>query len=187
MDAKMLQEMVEDYVMYLKSKNLARTTINMPINALQLFCESNDIELRWRKIRRMSPQQKKKSGRSAYSTEDIRKMLNFEPKLRNKAILHFMASTGIRVGAITDLRIKHLKNMSDGCMAITVYPDDLEEYTTFLTPEATTILNSYFDKRRSDGELVDDNSPVFREQYAIGMVHAYCSEKQNDTTLGVNC
>jgi len=173
--------------MYLKSKNLARTTINMPINTLQLFCESNDIELRWRKIRRMSPQQKKKSWRSAYSTEDIRKMLNFEPKLRNKAILHFMASTGIRVGAITDLRIKHPKNMSDGCYGNYCLSWWSRRVYYISHPWATTILNSYFDKRRSDGELVDDNSTVFREQYAIGMVHAYCSEKQIDTTLGVNC
>ena len=29
MDRKMLQEMIEDYIMYMKTKGLARTTINM--------------------------------------------------------------------------------------------------------------------------------------------------------------
>lgn len=50
MDNKMLQEMIEDYVMYKKSKGLSRSSLCMPINALQLFCESNDVEIRWKKM-----------------------------------------------------------------------------------------------------------------------------------------
>jgi len=169
MDVKMFQEMVENYVMYLKSKNLSRSSVNMPINALQLFCDSNDVEIRWKKIRRMIPQQKKRSGRDSYTTNDIAKMLSFEPNIRNKAIIHFFAATGIRVGGIPDLKLKHLTKISEECMWIIVYADELEEYTTFLTPEATSILNQYFDKRKSDGEFLNEESPVFREQYVMGI------------------
>jgi integrase/recombinase XerD len=169
MNHKMFQEMVEDYVMYIKSKNLSKSSVSMPINALQLFCDSNDIEIRWKKIRRMIPQQKKRSGKDPYTTENIIQMISFEPNIRNKAIIHFMAASGVRVGAISDLKVKHLTKISDNCMAITVYPDELEEYTTFLTPEATRILEMYFEKRRIDGEFVNNESPIFREQYTFGI------------------
>ncbi len=36
----------------------------------------------------------KRSGSSAYSTEDVKKMLDVTTKIRNKAIIHFMAFTG---------------------------------------------------------------------------------------------
>jgi len=80
MDSKMFQEMVEDYVMFRKSKGRSRTTINSSICSLQLFCETNDIELRWRKIRRLLPPQKKRSGSKAYTTEQVRKVLDFTPE-----------------------------------------------------------------------------------------------------------
>ena len=169
MSNKMLQEMIEDYVMHLKSKGLSRSNVSMPVNALQLFCDSNDVEIRWKKIRRIIPQQKKRSGKDAYSTNDIIKMLSFEPNIRNKAIVHFFAASGVRVGAIPNLKIKHLVKISDDCFAVSVYEDEFEEYTTFLTPEATTILNMYFEKRKSDGEFLNDDSPVFREQYVMGI------------------
>lgn len=169
MDNKMFQEMVEDYVMHLKSKSLSRSSVSMPINALQLFCDSNDVEIRWKKIRRMIPQQKKRSGRNSYTTDDISKMLSFEPNIRNKAIIHFFSASGIRVGGIPDLKLKHLTKISEECIGITVYADEVEEYVTFLTPEATSILNQYFDKRKSDGEFLNEESPIFREQYVIGI------------------
>lgn len=169
MDNKMMQEMVEDYVMHLKTKGLSRSSISMPVNALQLFCESNDVEVRWKKIRRMIPQQKKRTGKDAYTTDEINRMLQFELNIRNKAIIHFMAASGVRVGAIPGMKLKHLKQIDSDCMTVTVYADDLEEYTTFLTPEATKALQSYFEKRKSDGEFLDDESPVFREQYTIGI------------------
>lgn len=169
MNNKMLQEMIEDYVMHLKSKDLSKSSVSMPVNAMQLFCESNDVEIRWKKIRRMIPQQKKKTGKNAYTTDNIAKMLSFEPNTRNKAIIHFMASSGVRVGAIPHLKMKHLREISTDSMAVTVYADDLEEYTTFLTPEATAILNMYHEKRRTDGEFLNDESPVFREQYTMGI------------------
>jgi len=172
MQSKMLQEMIEDYVMYMKSRSLSRSSINTPINALQLFCESNDVDIKWKKIRRMAPQQKKRTGKKAYSTKDIQNMLKFEPKLRNKVIIHILTSTGIRVGAIIDIKVGHLAKMPDGCMAVTIYEGDIEEYTVFLTPEATEMLSLYLNKRKANGELLDNNSPLIREQYFMAVSKA---------------
>ena len=169
MNPKMLQQMVEDYVMMLKSKGLRRNTIYSPISAIQLFCETNDIIINWKKIKRLLPRQEKPLGSGAYTTEHVAKMIKFTPDLRARAIIHFLAATGVRVGAMPELRIKHIKEMSEGCKAVIVYPGDKEEYISFLTPEASKTLDEYLDKRRNDGEYLNEESPLFRQKYQIGI------------------
>ena len=169
MDSKMLQEMVEDYVMFRKSNGRSRTTINSSICSLQLFCETNDIELRWRKIRRLLPPQKKRSGSKAYTTEQVRKVLDFTPNIRNKAIIHFIAASGVRIGALPDLKIKHTREMPLGCKSVIIYSDEKEEYTAFLTSEASKALDAYLEKRSRDGEQLKPDSPLFRQNYQIGI------------------
>jgi integrase/recombinase XerD len=141
MDPKMLQVMVEDNVMEKKKEGKSRSTIQTTIQSLELFCDANDMMVNWKKIRRMMPPKKKRTGSKAYTTKHVAKMLEATTDLRNKAIIHFLASTGCRIGALPELRIKHIKNMPDGCKAVTIYPDDLEEYLTFLTPATLTAPN----------------------------------------------
>jgi len=169
MDKMMLQRMVEDYVMEKKNQGLARSTIKTPVSALELFCDTNDISINWKKIHRLLPAQEKKSGSKAYTTKHIQKMLYATTDLRNKAIIHLMASSGVRIGALPEMKIKHVKVMRDDCKVVTVYPDDKEEYFTFLTPEASGALDEYLNKRASDGETLDPDSPLFRQSYTIGI------------------
>lgn len=169
MNSKMLQEMIEDYVMEQKSQGKARSTIKTPVSALELFCDANDLAINWKKINRLLPSQLKKSGSKAYSTEQIQKMIQSTTDLRNKAIIHFIASSGVRIGALPGLKIKHVRNMPLGCKAVVVYSGDVEEYVTFLTPEASKSLDDYLEKRKSDGEYLDPEHPLFRQTYAIGI------------------
>jgi len=165
----MLQEMIEDYVMEKKKQDLTRSTIKTPISSLELFCDANDVSINWKKINRLLPAQQKKSGSKAYSTKQVQKMLLATTSLRNKTIIHFMASSGVRVGALTELKLKHIRNMPLGCKAITVYPDDKEEYFTFLIPEASKVLDDYLEKRTHDGEHLEPDSPLFRQDYSLGI------------------
>ena len=172
MDAKMLQIMIEDYVMEKKSQGKARSTIKTPLGALELFCDTNNLMLNWKKIRRLLPPQKKKSGSKAYTTQQVRKILEFTPDLRNKAIIHFIAASGVRIGALPELQIKDISEMQDGCKSITVYRGEKEEYVTFLTPEASKILDEYLARRQKDGEYLEPESPLFRSKYAIAIAKA---------------
>lgn len=165
---KELQERVEDYVMERKGLGKSRSTIKMVLSALELFYDANDVEIRWKKIRRMLPAQKKKTGAKAYSTEQVQILLDHSLDLRNKALIHFLASTGVRIGAITTMRIGHVADYKNNCKIVTVYSGDIEEYTTFLTPEASAILDRYLEKRQNDGEVLSPEHPLFRDQYSIG-------------------
>src|SRR5437667_122395 len=102
-----LQEMIEDYVLYLKN-SVSPNSLQTMIAPIELFVSLNDRILNWKKIKKLFPATVKKAGAEAWSTEDIKKMLEFTPSKRNKTIIQFMASTGCRSGAISDLTMNHI-------------------------------------------------------------------------------
>jgi len=161
-----LQIMMEDYVMHLK-KTMSPNGINLPIAAVKAFLDCNDVELRWSKIKRLKPARIKKTGREAWLTDEISKMLSFTTELRTKTLVHFIASSGIRIGALEDIKIKHIKPVED-CKSVLVYDGTTEEYVTFLTPEASLMFDDYLQKRESDGERLTPESPAFRSSYQLG-------------------
>ena len=159
-----LQIMAEDYVLYLRTK-VSPNTIPTPMYAIQTFLETNDIELKWKKIRRLYPAKIKLSGRKAWSTSEVQRILSFTSNRKQKALVHFLASTGVRVGAIPDLRLKHIEDIGDGCKSILVYAESTEEYYTFLTSEASQSLDDYLKQRQTSGEKLSSESPVFTTKY----------------------
>jgi len=95
-----------------------------------------------------------------------------ERSVRKRAMILFLASTGIRPGGLIDpvLRMKHLVWMADPanpirnpefCYAIKIYDLSKEGYWAFLTPEASKTLQRYFDSRKRTGEEITSESPVF--------------------------
>lgn len=170
-EQKKLQIMVEDYVMHLKTR-ISPNSFHSPMGALQSFLEINDISLNWKKIRRLIPEAVKKSGLRGYTDAEIRKMLEFALNRRAKALIHFFASSGVRIGAFDKMEIKQIIEMPEGCKAVVVYPETKDEYWTFLTPEASRALDDYFAERRQDGEHLGPNSPVFRVSYSLGITRA---------------
>jgi len=166
-EKKELQKLVETYVIHLKKK-VSPNTLPSQANAIKTFLEANDIDLNWRKIKRLYPAPVKRSGSSAYSTEVVKKMLDASPQIRNKAIIHFLASSGVRIGALPELQLRHIRDMPLDCKMITVYEDSIEEYQTFLTPEASKALDDYLEQRRKNNEVLNDDTPLFREHYQLG-------------------
>ena len=57
-------------------------------------------------------------------------MLSTITKLRTKALIHFLASTGARPAVIVDpiLRIKHLEDMPQDCKTVKIYDGSREGY-----------------------------------------------------------
>lgn len=160
-----LQKILEDYIIFLKTQNLSPNSFPVMLTGLELFYSMNDRVVNWKKIKKLFPQTIKKSGYKAYDTSHIQLLLKSVTDLRNKAIILFLASTGVRVGAMEELRIKHVKDMPGGCKRVIIYENTKEEYIVFLTPEASTALENSLQKRRNDGENIMSESPLFRDKY----------------------
>jgi len=184
-----LQKILVSYTRHLIKRvsdgDLSANTVPKMFRGIRWLLNSNyrENDIKWKPIEALFPKEVKRSGFKAWTTEQVALMLENTSNLRNKALIHFQASTGARVG-IHDhpLLMKHLTMMEwngHGCYAVLLYADsdetvdekDLRDkqddvqsgdsYWSFLTPEATDYLDRYFLERKRDGESLHSDSPVF--------------------------
>ena len=151
----------------------------------------NDV--RWRPLESLFPPEVRRSGFRAWTTEQIQEMIDRCSGAnisRNKALIHFMASIGGRIGIHEHhLSMKHLIPMSSNdtqnmdCYAVLLYAESDESaeekdyrdsssdvvsgdsYWGFLTPEATKSLKRYHGERQRCGEMLNDDTSIFRNVF----------------------
>jgi len=160
-----VQKLLENWVVSLKKKDLVHNTISTKLNAVELFLDMNDKIWNRKKVRKMLPDSDRLPGGDVpFTTEEISRLKQVAKKLRDIAVIDFLASTGVRPGCFSDpvLRLKHLHDMPDGCKAVMVYDDSIEGYWAFLTPEATQSLNRYLSWRRFNHEELTQESVLFK-------------------------
>lgn len=159
-----IQNFLENWVMNLAEKGLKAHTIRGKLAAVELFLEMSKVSFHKKIIHKLIPSSDYvPGGDKPFTTEDIQQMLKSTTKLRTKALIHFFASTGARPASITDpvLRLKHIEEMPHGCKAVKLYDGSKEGYWAFLTPEASKAFERYINSRKTNGETLDPESPVF--------------------------
>jgi len=170
-----IQEFLEDYVTELKSRNI--TSIRTRLAGPELFFDMNK-KLYYKKIlhRLLPSNDNVMGGNTAYTNEDITKMLSSTFKPRTKAIIHLLASTGIRPGAFDDppFQLKHLEKIED-CYSLKIYDGSKEGYFAFLTPETVEVFNDYFESRKLNGEKLGPESYVFHTYNTKTKLNEYLS------------
>jgi integrase len=102
-----LQSQIIDYIIYLKGQRLSGNSINTRINSIKKFYESNDIDLRWRKIKGYMGSKRRVKKDRPYTYEEIRKILD-KANERERVVIYLLISSGMRIGALNTLKIKHL-------------------------------------------------------------------------------
>ena len=159
-EAKEFQIKVENYLMAIRPR-YHYSSLNAMFSAIQLFCTMNDTLINWKKIRKMFPEKEKPTGDRAYTNDEIRALLDNTKSYRFRALIHLLASSGVRAGAVHEMQLKDLTEMPQGCKALKVYPNTKDEYMTFIGPECVDYLNKYHDERKAHGEKLDENSYLF--------------------------
>ncbi|NND87596.1 MAG: site-specific integrase [Nitrosopumilus sp.] len=146
-----IKQTIKDYVIH-KKESTRRIGVPSPnsynaiMTPIQSFLEMNEIEFSWKTIKNLYPQKIPTSNQLPYTDEDIIEILGATTSRRNKAFIHFLASTGVRVGATPEIRIEDVKGIEDGAV-VSIYRDTTEEYRTCLTPEAYASLKKYLEQR----------------------------------------
>ena len=163
---KDLQILLEDYVMYLKSR-ISPNTIPIYFAPIELFYVMNDKNLNFKKMRKLFPEKVKKGNQRGYTIDEIRSMLDNCVNKRQRSLIALLASSGVRIGAVPDMKIRHMTKINDS-YAIMIYEEATQEDYVFTTPEATSIIDNYLDERRQNGEYLGDDSPLFRSEYQLG-------------------
>jgi integrase len=153
----------------MKATRLAEVYVFGKCAALRHFYDMNDVVLNWRKLTRFQnggmPDTPRAKDR-AYTHEEIQKMLDAgATNTRTRAII-FASIDRIRIGAIHPLRLRNLSKVdSYGLYRVTIYENTSEEYITFCTPEAARAIDSYLELRSRAGEILNQDSPLFRQDF----------------------
>jgi integrase/recombinase XerD len=156
-----VQSLLEVWIKTQKTKRYK--TVSVKLDAIELFFDMNR-KLWYKKIiRKMLPDSDTiPGGDIPFTSEELWKMRCASRHPRDTFLVDLFASTGMRTGAIIDpvLKLKHVAEMSDGCMAIKIYDNSKEGYWAFLSPEATDSYNKYLRWRKYNQEESDDESPL---------------------------
>lgn len=165
-DPKHIQMEVCDFVVYLKKKGLSSASVSTYVAAVNKFYAMNDIVLNWKKIRNFMGEHEKTVEDRPYTHSEIQTIIEHTTP-RNKAIILTMCSGGLRVGAISTLRIKDVEpNDNYGIFKISVYSKSRKSrYFSFCTPECRKSIQSYLDYRKRWGERIGEESPLFRAEF----------------------
>lgn len=165
-----VQELVIKYTKSMRDdpvKKYKRGTIHNRISSVLYFFENNDIELNKRKIRRYYPPDESTNDDRPYSIEEIQRVLSVcDP--RTKAMIYIMLSSGVRIGSLHTMRVGDLIPVSyqgQELYKIRVYARTRDEYYSFVTPEAAKVIDEYLDYRVRCGEILKDESPLFRKHF----------------------
>jgi len=186
-----IQEMIEDYVLHLKNTTHSSTAISL-FWGIKHFFLVNRKKIDWELIYKMLPQRQVKSGTKPWTTKQIQTLLTVAKSKRNKAFIHFLASTGCRIGIFDhDLTMKRLVDVGHGCKAVYFYAGYSDEYFSFLTPEASSFLGDYHQERKNNGEIFDDDTPIFRLTYQLGstpakQMNSACAKKITNRILNTS-
>ncbi len=99
-----LQKILVSYARHLikrvNADDLSANTVPKMFRGIRWLLNSNyrENDIKWKPLEALYPKSVKRSGYKAWDTEQVRLMLENTRHLRNKAIIHFQASTGARVG-----------------------------------------------------------------------------------------
>jgi integrase len=86
---------------------------------------------------------------------------------RMRVVILLLASTGIRIGSLPELRLRNLERINDDYYKLTVYENYNQEYITLCTPECSKAIDNYLDMRSAYGENINSESFLIREQFDI--------------------
>jgi integrase len=116
------------------------------------------------------PEFMKSKKNRAYTHDEIQSLLEISDE-RMRCIILLLASSGIRVGAISDLRLRNIqKVLTDSGFDIhklTVYENTNDEYITFTSNECSRAIDNYLKFRESKGESLNQDSFLIREQFEV--------------------
>ena len=166
-NAKTIENSIISYILQLKKENYSYSTINTRLAAIAHFYTMNDIVINRKKIGKYLGEHIKTIKDRAYTVDEIKKIVD-ACDLKYKIIVTMMASTGCRIGAISNIKISDLIYIKkEKLHQIFFYTNTKEEYYSFCTPECSKYIMEYLEYRERCGEKINHESPLLRNDFTL--------------------
>ncbi len=146
-----------------EQENLSSSSTSLLLASLTHFFSINDVPLNRKKIYKFVGERENKFEYRSYTHDEISRLLSILDE-RGKVAVLIMASTGMRVGGLAEICLKHLQKWKiDNAgirhiYKIIVYAkSSRHRYFTFCSPEAAESIDDYLEMRKRHGEnLIQD-------------------------------
>jgi len=170
-DTRKIEDQITDFITSMKKQGKSFAAIHNYVSAICKYYRTKRVSLDTKHIHDYLPEFRKSKKDRAYSHEEIHRLLDIADE-RMRAVILLLASTGMRIGAIPELRLRNIEKVQSESVygeiyKITVYEGFKEEYTTFCTPECTLAIDNYLKMREGYGEKLNPNSYLIREQFDV--------------------
>jgi site-specific recombinase XerD len=130
----------------------------------------NDVRINKEKLAKFLGESVKKNDDRGYTTLEIKTLLD-NCDLRMKVVVLTLATTGMRIGALCELKLSDVvKIPKQGVYKFTIYKNTNEQSICFCGPECSSYIDSYFEYRSRTGERLDadpEHTPFIREQFDV--------------------
>jgi site-specific recombinase XerC len=179
MDGREIEDKLVEHIKRMAKAGASTASIRLTLSAVRKFFVENRQENRvnWSWLKSRIPRSNGKVKDRDYTKEELVKMWE-QSDIRKKAILSLLM-TGIRKGAIPDLRVGSLSKITEymdkerrqhrfekhHIYKLTVYEGSESEYVTFLTPAGAKAVDRYIEARTMAGEKVTASSPLIRDAF----------------------
>jgi integrase len=150
-------EIIEEIIRQQEDEKLSSASTALFLTALSHFFSINDVIINRKKIKKFVGEMSTKFEYRSYNMDEINRLLSICDE-RDKVIVLLLASTGMRVGGMVDIRLRNLKkwiidSMGNHVYKIEVYASSTKDrYYTFCTPECAKAIDTYLDLRKRCGE-----------------------------------
>jgi len=152
-------EIIEEIIRQQEDEKLSSSSTALFLTAITHFFSINDVIINRKKIKKFIGEMSTKFEYRSYNPDEINRLLSICDE-RDKVIVLLLASTGMRVGGLVDLRLRNLKKWIIDSQGTYVYKIEVyasstkDKYYTFCTPECAKTIDTYLDLRKRCGENI---------------------------------
>jgi integrase len=129
-DSSQLHQEIIKYAIDIRdNRKLSPNSIGSHVSAIQTFLIINDFgEINWTKVKKFVGEFYKVTDDRPYTRDEIKQLVDAAHSLRDRAIILLLSSSGIRVGGLVRLQVKHLLPIAKyGIYQIGVYKEATEQ------------------------------------------------------------
>jgi integrase len=160
-------DVLKQYLKWLRNKGNAPGTQRLKVSQIKRWVRSNGVKLDWEDL--VIPTVRTMVRDRAPTKTELRRILNYAPTWVIPVVM-ILVSSGMRVGSLLQLKLKHLDLTQFPDIGIMEVPPDAAKgwvgYFTAITPEARQAVENNLTYRRGLGEKLGPESPLIKSPNA---------------------
>ena len=150
-----------DYALY-KKKRVSPNSLPSYFGGIFKFLRISDLEFNREKVVGLFGQKVKLRGYRPITDQELNEMIRACSNDLQRALIHVFSANGYRPEAMTDLTMKDVEEIGEGCFSLRVYVGSRDhEADIFLHRFASDALKRYFVWREYNAEKFTPDSWVF--------------------------